>query len=91
MPAETISINGITATTIERSGVPSNQQLWRVRVGALILHRITSKGRREPETFIFEASEDGVIADWCELSGSCRGERSHAEAIKSHLVTIARV
>jgi len=91
MTTITITANGITAKQIESANLQMNQRLWRVQVGALILHRITSKGvcRGAPETFIFTASESGAITDWCELPGSCGGERSHVEAITSHLKTIA--
>ena len=88
----TITANGITAKQIESANLQANQRLWRVRIGALILHRITSKGGLgSPETFIFAASETGAITDWCELPGSCGGERSHVEAIISHLNALARI
>ena len=90
--ATAITISGITATLIESDDIPSNHRLWRLRSGALIVHRITSKGGiTKPETFIFSAREDGTITDWCELSGSCSGERSNEEAIKSHIEALARV
>lgn len=34
-----------------------------------------------PETYIFPASEDGQITDWCELDGSFRGGLDHAQAL----------
>lgn len=79
--------NGCTATLTPAS-LPANQRLWVVRYGAVVLHRVTSKGLSEPETFIFPADSTGRVTEWRELAGSCKGERSHEEAIAAHLDTL---
>lgn len=54
-----------------------------------MLHRVTSKATRlTAETFIFPADPTGRVTRWHELSGSCSGERSHEDAIASHLDTL---
>lgn len=80
--------NGCTATLTPAS-LPANQRLWVVRHGAVVLHRVTSKATRlTAETFIFPADPTGRVTRWHELSGSCSGERSHEDAIASHLDTL---
>jgi hypothetical protein len=36
-----------------------------------------------PETYIFGASTDGEIDDWCELDGSFRGGMDHEKALSN--------
>lgn len=36
-----------------------------------------------PETYIFQANEDGEVIDWGELPGSYRGGLSHAQALQN--------
>ncbi|SER51203.1 MULTISPECIES: hypothetical protein [Pseudomonas] len=40
-----------------------------------------SHGWKTLETYIFPASKDGEIIDYCELEGSIKGTASHAEAL----------
>ena len=35
-----------------------------------------------PETYVFEANEDGEVTNWGELDGSFKGGLDHAEALR---------
>jgi hypothetical protein len=85
---DTITRNGCTAIPHPLQPCPVNQRLWIVRHGFAEVLRVTSKGRLESETFIFAADAAGRVVNFRELAGSCRGERSHAEAIAAHLDTL---
>ncbi len=81
-----VSVAGITAQQMWSSVAGSHQRLWRVQTGALILYRVTSKSTRfEAETYIFAATEDGIISDWIELAGSAEGEHTHEDVIAAHM------
>lgn len=42
----------------------------------------------DPETYIFGATPEGLIADWGELPGSFKGVLNHDEALKNAGYTI---
>lgn len=42
-----------------------------------------------PETYIFPATSDGKVSDWCELDGSYRGSMSHESALANAGYTLA--
>lgn len=62
------------------------QKLWKIscKCGEYVRFIVSSAATvlGKPEVYLFEATEDGLITNWCELSGSLKGTLDHEKAIK---------
>lgn len=91
-----MKMNGIATRIKELDGFAGDAALYRlappvIEVGSdnvietreYVVVSAANVAYSGPETYIFAATPDGEIIDWCEMSGSERGTLCHAEVLSN--------